>query len=417
MKLAWWTQKKLGYLLFLLPPLLPLLAYGIGRVSGYWNLSAFLTPFVLFFCIPTLDLVIGRDAVNATPEEEQTLRNDATYTWMLIACLPAQLCALAFGAWVVRDAPLTWVGKAVWIVSQGMISSIIAINTGHELVHRTKRSLRLTGGTLLATVGYATFMVEHTLGHHVHVATEVDPSSAKRGDNAYRFTLFAIAHNIQRGFSIERNKLKRTASNHGIFAGSELIPLYGFTVLLCALGVWFAGGLGLLFVVGQSLVAIAMLEVINFVEHYGLSRERLPSGRGYVTTTPMHSWNSNFLLTNLVLFQLQRHSDHHANAARPYQMLRHMPNSPQLPFGYPTMIILALVPPLFRAVVHPLLDAQAREAAGEFGRENEGRTIWTLPAGWVPERAYTLVASTSTFVASTRRAVTGRLNEYVKFLQ
>jgi alkane 1-monooxygenase len=439
MNLSWWNHKKLGYLLFLLPPLLLPAMYGIGKFTGYWNIATLLVPFVLFFAVPAVDLLIGRDERNASGEAEAAVRADRQYTWLLVACFPVQLAALGFGAWVVRDAPLSLFGRVMWIVSQGLVSGIIAINTGHELIHRTRRSLRLTGGALLATVGYATFMVEHTLGHHVQVATEEDPSSAKRGDNVYRFMAFAIAHNIQRGFGLERAKLNRASAGKqaggkpsdqagqareraGVFGGSELWPLYGFTVMLCVACALFAGVLGVAFMLGQSLIAIALLEVINFVEHYGLSRDRLPSGRGYVTTTPMHSWNSNFLFTNLLLFQLQRHSDHHANAARPYQVLRHMPDSPQLPFGYATMVVIALMPPLFRAVVHPLLDARDLAKCTE-ALADATRPSW-VPAGWVPQRAYSFVTDQVSAVqvrmsaVSTRvSAVTERVTDYVKFLQ
>jgi alkane 1-monooxygenase len=348
------SWKKAGYLLFLLPPGILLASHALGRILHAWWLATLFPILFLFGVIPALDLVLGKDPVNPKAEEESALRRDRSYDAMLIACLPVQVASLAFGLWTLTHAPLTTGQRALWIVSQGLLSGVLAINTGHELIHRQSPWLRRIGGLLLATVGYSTFAVEHVLGHHVHVATQDDPSTARRGDNAYAFVARALYVNIPRGFALERDKLRKTGA--GWWRRSELLPLSMVSALGLVVCIAFAGGLGALFFLGQALVAIILLEVINFIEHYGLVRAPLPGGRGYVTTRPEHSWNSNFLLTNLLLFQLQRHSDHHANAARPFQVLRHMPDSPQLPFGYATMVLIALCPPLFRAIIHPRLD-------------------------------------------------------------
>jgi alkane 1-monooxygenase len=112
-------------------------------------------------------------------------------------------------------------------------------------------------------------------------------------------------------------------------------------------------GLGVLpMLIAQGVFGFLLLEVVNYLEHYGLQRERSPAGH-YVKVEPQHSWNSNRLITNLFLYQLQRHSDHHANPALRYQVLRHFEDAPQLPAGYATMILLALVPPLWRRVMDP----------------------------------------------------------------
>jgi alkane 1-monooxygenase len=349
-------KKKIGYFLFLLPAVALLAAVGIGKLTGRWDAATLFPPFFIFVLVPLLDLVIGKDSEN--PENEAELRADRFYTVLLVLCLPVQLAILGLGAWLFVHGPFSTLGRIGWAVGVGISSGSLAINTGHELIHRQNKWLRWTGGALLGTVGYASFMVEHVLGHHVHVATPEDGSTARRGENVYAFIGRAFVRNIAHAFRLEAAQRKRRNKR---LIQSELLWAYLGTVALVGLFGLVLGPTAMLFIVIQGCVAIALLEIVNFVEHYGLQRTRLPSGRGYENTNPMHSWNSNYLLTNLLLFQLQRHSDHHANAARPYQVLRHMPASAQLPYGYATMVILALVPPLYRAVMHPILDQHAEQ--------------------------------------------------------
>lgn len=357
-------SKKLGYLLFLLPSLVLASVMWAAQRTGAWNAWGYAPLLVVFGVIPALDFWIGKDTVNPTRDEEAALRADRFYDAILVACLPVQLLALAAGVVLVSRAPLSPAGIVGWTLSFGLASSVLAITAGHELVHRGSRTMRAVGGGLLATVGYASFKIEHVLGHHVHVATPADPSTARRGQNVYAFVAHALCNNIPRAFALEKAHALRSKKSHGIFT-SELAAWTLVTVLLGAACTLVGGALGALFFVGQAVVAIALLEVINFVEHYGLSRQPVGTRGGYEVTTAAHSWNSNYLLSNLILFQLQRHSDHHANAARPYQVLRSLEVSPELPAGYPTMVMLALVPPLYRAVMEPKLDelAQSRSAA------------------------------------------------------
>lgn len=348
--------KKHGYLLFLLPSLVLGATMLAARHSGAWNAWGYAPLLVVFVVIPALDLLIGKDTVNPTRDEEAALRADWYYSAIVVACLPVQLLALAAGVVLVSHVPLSPVGFVGWTLSFGLASSVLAITAGHELVHRGNRFLRGVGGALLATVGYASFKIEHVLGHHVHVATPADPSTARRGQNVYGFVAHAFCTNIPRAFALEKAQALRTKKAHGIFS-SELCAWTLVTVLLAALCALVGGALGAAFFVGQAVVAIALLEVINYVEHYGLARRPVGTRGAYEVTTAAHSWNSNYLLSNLILFQLQRHSDHHANAARPYQVLRSLEVSPELPAGYPTMVMLALVPPLYRAVMEPKLEA------------------------------------------------------------
>lgn len=352
--------KKLGYLLFLLPSATLTVAMLAAWRTGNWTAWAFAPLVVMFGLIPLGDLVLGKDAANPTRDEEAALRSDRFYSALLVACLPVQLLTLAAGVLLVARAPLDTAGVLGWTLSFGLASSVMAITAGHELIHRSSKALRMVGGALLASVGYASFKIEHVLGHHVHVATPEDPSTARRGDNAYAFVARAFYTNVPRAFALEKAQAQRRGTPHGLLH-SELVRWSVLTLGLVALATVLGGALGGVFFVGQAIVAVALLEVINFVEHYGLERNPVGTRGGYEVTTPAHSWNSSYLLSNLVLFQLQRHSDHHANAARPYQVLRSLEVSPELPAGYPTMVLLALVPPLYRAVMEPKLEILAAE--------------------------------------------------------
>lgn len=355
------TVKKYAYLVFLVPLSLPVASVWIAQRSGWWDLATLFTPFWYFVLIPLLDALIGQDPANPAESDERRLSGEHFYRLLTLACLPLYLALLFWGAWVFAHAPLSWLGQLGWIVAVGCVGGVAAINTGHELIHKPGRLEPWAGGALLASVCYATFKVEHVYGHHVDVATPADGSTARRGESVYAFVLRALRDNPRRAFRLERQVRARRGQSWSIFR-SGLVGWSLLSAVFAAICVSIAGPAGLVYFLGQSLVAITLLEVINYVEHYGLSRRQLADGR-WERVDVTHSWNSNFLLTNLLLFQLQRHSDHHAHAARRYQALRHFPESPQLPAGYATMVVLAAIPPLWRRVMDPRVERhQAAQA-------------------------------------------------------
>jgi alkane 1-monooxygenase len=353
--------KKYAYLLFLLPLSLPVAAYGIGHFTGQWDLAAFYTPFWYFVLIPLLDAAIGRDPANPSEEDEAALSQQQFYRVLTLLCLPLYAALLLWGAWVFVTAPFSWVGQLGWVFSMGCVGGVSAINTGHELIHKNTRLEQLAGGALLSSVAYGSFKIEHLYGHHVHVATPQDGSSAKLGENVYAFIGRALRDNPRRAWALERQARQRRGLATQWF-NSELVGWTALSALFALACVAMAGPWGALYFAGQALVAIGLLEFINFIEHYGLTRRRVAGGR-FEKVDITHSWNSNFILTNLLLFQLQRHSDHHAHAARRYQALRHFAQSPQLPAGYATMIVLAAVPALWRHVMDPRVRAYQSQPA------------------------------------------------------
>ncbi len=347
------TIKKYGYLSIFIVSMLPLISYACMRTTSFANAWAYFPLFFVFVLVPIFDVILGKDSVNVPQEDEVDTSREKYYRVLTLLCVP--LCAgmLAFSAWVFVHAPINFWGKLGWVLSIGMFSSVLAINTAHELMHKVTAVEPLASGFLLSLVCFSGFKIEHISGHHVHVSTPKDYSSAPFNQSLYRYLLRALRHNFLYAFTLENKRLaKKGLSPFSV--KNELIWWHLLSVLWMVLSFVFLGSVGLAFFLAQSFVAVVFLEIINYIEHYGLSRKLLRNGK-YEPVTPLHSWNSNFLLTNLLLFQLQRHSDHHAYPKRRYQILRHFDESPQLPFGYPTMMVLALFPPLYRHIMNPLV--------------------------------------------------------------
>jgi alkane 1-monooxygenase len=225
----------------------------------------------------------------------------------------------------------------------------IAINTAHELGHKRASSERWLSKVALAQTGYGHFFVEHNRGHHVRVATPEDPASARLGESFYEFLPRTVAGSLRSALEIEREHLQR--DGHGFWSvRNDILNAWLMTLVLFA-GLTAAFGVVVLpYLILQAVVGFCMLEVVNYLEHYGLLRAKREDGR-YERCRPEHSWNSNNVASNVLLYHLQRHSDHHANPLRRYQALRHFDEAPQLPTGYAGMIVLAAIPPLWRRVM------------------------------------------------------------------
>ena len=313
--------------------------------------GAWFPLFFLFVLLPTLDYLIGVDARNP-PDEHTAEQLESRWLFRVLTwlCLPMYVALLIWSTaqWVQLDSIGARLG---WLLSQGVIGGVLAINVAHELIHKREAFEQAIGGALLACVGYCGFKVEHLRGHHVHVSTPEDASSARYGQSLYHFLPRALWRNQRNAWRLEAERLRRLGLPL-IHWRNELIGWYGLWALMAVGFALWLGLPGLLFFLAQGLLAGVTLEIINYIEHYGLEREPLGNGR-YERVTHHHSWNSGYWLTNRLLFQLQRHSDHHANARRRYQALRHHDDSPQLPGGYAAMLLLALVPPIWRRVIHP----------------------------------------------------------------
>jgi alkane 1-monooxygenase len=344
--------KKYGYLIIFLLAALPVFSFWLIKITSFPNLfSYFLLAFV-FVVVPILDLLIGKDEFNPDENlEVPNLENDKYYRLLTILCMPIYFFILSFSMWVFVSVELSILGKIGWVTSIGVFGSVFAINAAHELMHKNNKVEQFISGILLSLVCFSSFKIEHIRGHHVYVSTPHDHSSATFNQSLYNFLQKALSYNFVFAFQLEKNRLQKKGL--GIFHWqNELLWWYLLSIFWLSCALIAFGILGAIFFLATSFIAVVLLEIINYVEHYGLER-KLKKNNKYEPVTHRHSWNSSFLFTNLLLFQLQRHSDHHAYPKRRYQSLRHHDDSPQLPFGYATMVVIALCPPLWRTIMNP----------------------------------------------------------------
>ena len=306
-----------------------------------------LVPVIVFGLIPALDVVIGPDGTEQEPRS--FLHDFALRIWV-----PIQLALVATSLWLLpQRTPLEIL---VLAFSLGIVTGAGGINIAHELMHRKAKGDRALAEILMTSVTYPWFCVEHVLGHHRWVATPRDPATSRLGESVYAFLPRSIVGGFVGFLQIERDYAGRRGIRWWSLADRRMRYALTFLALYVAVfasGGWVAVGAFVL----QSLVAVVLLEVINYVEHYGLLREEIEPGR-YERVAPKHSWNSTQWLTNAFLFNLQRHADHHAYASRPYWELRPWPEAPQLPLGYATMVVVAMVPPLWFRWMNPRVAAE-----------------------------------------------------------
>jgi len=295
-----------------------------------------------------LDVVVGMDAENPPDSIIKWLEQDRYYRWCTYLFIPIQYAGLVFACWLWAHGDLTTVEKIGLAFTMAMVSGI-AINTAHELGHKRASLERWLSKVALAQSGYGHFFIEHNRGHHVRVATPEDPASARLGESFWAFLPRTVVGSLRSSWELECERLRRTGSGPWTVK-NDILNAWAMTIALYAVLIAVFGWVVLPYLLIQAVVGSSLLEVVNYLEHYGLLRSRREDGR-YERTQPEHSWNSNNVASNVLLYHLQRHSDHHANPTRRYQALRHMDDAPQLPTGYAGMIVLALVPPVWRRVM------------------------------------------------------------------
>lgn len=349
------TLKKYSYLIAMLPLALPPLLLAAGQAVSLENLFAWGVPVVVFGIIPVLDLLLGKDALN--PDEEvdvPKMNSEAFYRVITLGWVAGYAVLLVWSLLELASGQFSTIGGIGWVISIGIVGGL-GINVAHELIHKDGKLETRAGGFLLSLVCYAGFKVEHLRGHHVHVSTPGDASSSRYNQSLYSFLPQAYLRNFVNAWKLEAQRLERKGEKAFSWR-NELIWWYSISALVFVGFTVAFGWLGAAFFLVQSFIAFTLLEIVNYLEHYGLHRRKLDNGR-YERTGPEHSWNSNYFLTNVFLFHLQRHSDHHAYAKRRYQVLRHHDIAPQLPAGYAAMIVLATIPPLWKRVMNPRVEA------------------------------------------------------------
>jgi alkane 1-monooxygenase len=308
-----------------------------------------LIPFCTFVALPLLDALLGEYRQNWTDEESRWLKQQLWPRLFPLLAVPLFLMYQIVIAEYFLESENIW-QRIGWVLTAGIAGGVMAINVGHELIHRTSKLEQRAGGLLLASVAYGTFKVEHVYGHHTWVATANDMTTAPKDMTIYQFWFRALTKTPFKALEIAQQRaLKKGNKVH------ELWTLYSISVAMLGIYVFTFGGTGGIFWLCHSLVAILLLETVNYIEHYGLLLKKLETGK-YEKISHVHSWNSSRIITNFVLFNLQRHSDHHAYASRTYPMLRHFNDSPQMPQGYAAMIMLSLIPRFWFSVMNKRLD-------------------------------------------------------------
>lgn len=347
--------KKVGFFTAFILPATVIVGFNLG---GWWN---WLTIAFVFLVITTIDYIVGLDKTNV-PNDSRKIVGEAlyyrfvTYVWTYVQLFFLFWCSYAISLGTINSW-YEWIG---FTIGTGLVTGGIGITVAHELGHKKSKLEQFYSQLLLMLVCYMHFFIEHNRGHHVHVATPSDPATARKGENFYRFWLRSVFVGYQHAWDLEgeacSQKNHRAWSIHNRMIWYALLPVV-FCILITMVFTtseiprWTIP----LFFFTQSIIAFSLLELVNYIEHYGILRRQKPSGE-YERVNPLHSWNASHLISNFFLFQLQRHSDHHTNAIKRYQVLDHVDESPQLPFGYPTMILIALIPPLWFSIMNPLLN-------------------------------------------------------------
>ena len=350
---AWRDGKRYLWLIGLVVPSLAFLAFGGWALTG-WGVWFWIGPIVVLGVVPAIDLVAGLDRTNPPDDAIEALEQDRYYRWITYLFLPIQYAGFAVAMYAVaRGVPfgpgeLTVLDKVGLATTIGCIGGI-GINTAHELGHKREANERWLSKIALAQSFYGHFYIEHNRGHHVRVATPEDPASSRLGETFYAFWPRTVVGSLRSAWRLEKKRYARRKT-HPFHLGNDVLNAWLMSaVLFGGLVAWL--GVGILpYLVLQAVVGFSLLEVVNYMEHYGMLRQKVGVGerQRYERVDPSHSWNSNNIATNVLLYHLQRHSDHHANPTRRYQTLRDFEESPVLPTGYAGMIVLALVPPLFR---------------------------------------------------------------------
>jgi alkane 1-monooxygenase len=348
---TWSDPKRYAWLLGIIVPLSPFMAWGAVALTGFGGFW-FLGPALVFVAFPLLDMAIGLDPTNPPDSVLRWLEQDHYYRWCTYLFIPIQYAGLVLACWQWADGGLTSVEAIGLALTMGVVGGI-AINTAHELGHKRESAEKWLSRVALAQTGYGHFFIEHNRGHHVRVATPEDPASSRLGESFWAFLPRTVSGSLRSAWEIETVRLDRLGKSHFTLR-NDILGAWAMTVVLfAALAVAF-GPIVLPFLALQALIGFSLLEVVNYLEHYGLLRGKREDGR-YQRCQPEHSWNSNNVASNVLLYHLQRHSDHHANPTRRYQALRHVEEAPQLPTGYAGMIVLAWFPPLWRRVMDPRL--------------------------------------------------------------
>ncbi len=335
------------FLKYLSPFVIFLLAFVAFTGTGIYP---WLPPVFVWIIVPLAETIMRPNENNMNEAEQEIVKANKWYDYMLYIIVVGQYVVLAFFLFSMKQKDLSATDIAGRILTMGLLCGTFGINVAHELGHRVNKFEQILAKFLLATSLYMHFFIEHNKGHHKNVATPKDPSSARLNEPVYLFYFRTIVFSYLSAWHIANEECRK--KNRSIFSfKNEMVQAHLFQLLLLAAIFYFFGSLIMLYFIAAAFAGIALLETVNYIEHYGLQRKETSSGK-YERALPEHSWNSSHPIGRLLLFELSRHSDHHYMASRKYQILQHHASAPQLPTGYPGSMILSLVPPLWFYVMN-----------------------------------------------------------------
>ena len=326
---------------------IPIVAFLGLYFRGPW---VWATPIFAFVCIPILELIFPVDTDNLEPEEVDSKLKRKVFDWLLYLNLPVVFGLLFYALIIVTNDTLATYEFVGLVFSVGIVLGVNGINVAHELGHRQATNERFIGKALLLPSMYMHFYIEHNYGHHLHAATPEDPATARYNQSVYSFWFTSTIRQYFNAWRIQKKLLNN--KQHSFYSVKN--DMLWYTVFQAAYLIVIAvvfGVSGLLFAFTAGIVGFILLETVNYIEHYGLLRLKTKSGR-YERVKEMHSWNSNHVIGRIVLYELTRHSDHHYKSSKKYQILDCHDESPQMPFGYPTSMVLSMIPPLWFKIMN-----------------------------------------------------------------
>jgi alkane 1-monooxygenase len=317
------------------------------QYQGFWSYSALIFAFVL---IPILELVLPTNTANYSEEDVKSRLENRIFDTLLYLNVAIVYGALVFSLLKITQSNLSLSEIIGTTLSLGVILGANGINVAHELGHREKLYEKILGKILLVPSHYTHFFIEHNHGHHLHVSTPDDPSTAKYNQNLYSFWIQTVTGTYTKAWQIQK-KLNIVENRNFLSLKNDM---FWFTIIQISylLSIYLLFGVkGVLLAFFAGIVGFLLLETINYIEHYGLKRNQLTSGR-FERVSEKHSWNSNHVLGRIILYELTRHSDHHYKSQKKYQILEYHDISPQMPYGYPTSMVMSFFPPLWFAVMN-----------------------------------------------------------------
>ena len=336
---------KIKYFAAYIIPLLALITFNVTGIYAYFGII------VLFVVIPVLEILLPPDAYNLSKTEKELAKEDSIYDFIIHLLVPVHLYVIYYFLTTIGDPLLTTSDLVARIIMMGVALAFLGINMGHELGHKTNKAFKQILAQIMLTTSIQNhFMPYHNGGHHKDVGTPKDLTSARKGDNYYLFAVKSQIGGYFKTWGLETKRLKAMGKN------PKLNPMIIYTLLplLLLAGIYYFFGLTImLYYFAAAVFGISMLESQNYFAHYGLRRKQRPDGT-YERVNAQHSWNSDHVIGRVLLFELTRHSDHHHVGAKTYQVLDSREEGPNLPYGYPVMLILSYIPFVF----HPIMNRQ-----------------------------------------------------------